>query len=100
MKCINRFSILIVLALLILASCAESNTKTSNEKSISVKLFKIADGLHSPVSAVFAPDGSMLIAEQTGQIRLVKDNSLDADKQRVGALRNLFAKFKKVLSEV
>jgi glucose/arabinose dehydrogenase len=76
MKCINRFTILIVLALFILASCAENKTKTSNEKSISVKLLKIADGLHSPVSAVFAPDGSMLIVEQTGQIRLIKDNSL------------------------
>jgi len=76
MKCINRFTILIVLALFILASCAENKTKTSKEKSISVKFLKIADGLHSPVSAVFAPDGSMLIAEQTGQIRLIKDNSL------------------------
>lgn len=76
MKPINRFNILIVLIFSLLVSCADSKTNTSNEKSISVKLLEIASGLHSPVSAVFAPDGSMILAEQTGQIRIIKGNSL------------------------
>lgn len=57
-------------------SCSNPQPKSPNEKEVSVKLLKITDGLHSPVSVVFVPDGSMLIVEQTGQIMVFKANSL------------------------
>lgn len=63
-----------------LASCGEPVKKSNPEKDlaadISLKLEKIADGLHSPVAAAFSPEGLMLVCEQTGQIRVLQNNKL------------------------
>lgn len=72
----NRFNILIFIILTLVLACSEPQPKSPDEKKVSVKFLKIAEGLHSPVSAVFLADGTMLIAEQTGQIRVLKSNSL------------------------
>lgn len=66
--------------ILILASCNEPVKNSSGEKNlapaISLKLEKIAEGLHSPVAAAFNPEGLMLVCEQTGQIRVLENNKL------------------------
>lgn len=70
------FGALIVL----LAACGEPVKKNNSEKNlaadISLKLEKIAEGLHSPVAAAFSPQGLMLVCEQTGQIRVLENNKL------------------------
>lgn len=64
----------------LLAACGEPVKKSNNENNlapdISLKLEKIAEGLHSPVAAAFSPEGLMLVCEQTGQIRVLKNNKL------------------------
>ena len=55
----------------------KGNTEQKDEVSISLKLQKIADGLHSPVAAAFTPDGLMLVCEQTGIIRSIENNKLN-----------------------
>jgi len=64
----------------LLAACSEpvkkSNSETELAPPISLKLEKIAEGLHSPVAAVFSPDGLMLVCEQTGKIRVLENNKL------------------------
>lgn len=72
----KRFNILIIIILSIVWACSEPQKKGSKDESVSVKLLKISEGLHSPVSVVFLNDGTMLIAQQTGQIRVLKANSL------------------------
>lgn len=66
--------------ILILASCNEPVKNSIGEKNlapaISLKLEKIAEGLHSPVAAAFNPEGLMLVCEQTGQIRVLENNKL------------------------
>lgn len=79
MELIKKYNVLIIMVFILFGSCSDTSTNTNNKKSIPVKLLKIADGLHSPVSAIFAPDGLMFLAEQTGQIRIIKDNSLVED---------------------
>lgn len=79
METIKKYNVLIIMVFILFGSCSDSGTNTNNKKSIPIKLLKIADGLHSPVSAIFAPDGLMFLAEQTGQIRIIKDNSLVED---------------------
>jgi len=64
----------------LLAACSEpvkkSNIETELAPAISLKLEKIAEGLHSPVAAAFSPEGLMLVCEQTGQIRVLENNKL------------------------
>ncbi len=64
----------------LLAACSEpvkkSNSETELAPAISLKLEKIAEGLHSPVAAAFSPNGLMLVCEQTGQIRVLENNKL------------------------
>ncbi len=76
MGLIKNVYFLLFVGFLLFLSCSEPKVDFSNEKSISLRLLKIADGLHSPVSADFASDGTMLIAEQTGAIRIIKNGSL------------------------
>ena len=62
-------------------SCNKISPKVGKDKnnlpSESVKLEKVAEGLHSPVAATFTPDGLMLVCEQTGLIRSIKNNKLN-----------------------
>lgn len=64
----------------LLAACREPAKESSSEKNlataISLKLEKIAEGLHSPVAAAFSPEGLMLVCEQTGQIKVIENNKL------------------------
>lgn len=69
-------SISIIFFFSLMASCTQPKRGSENEKSTSLKLSKIVDGLHSPVSLAFLEDGSILIAEQTGQVRIFKDGAL------------------------
>lgn len=68
------FSIVLLFSLTL--SCTQPKPSSENEISISLKLSEIVGGLHSPVSLVFMEDSTLLIAEQTGQIRVFKDGSL------------------------
>jgi glucose/arabinose dehydrogenase len=71
---------LFVLILTLLTACGGQEKKNKTEKNlaadISLKLEKIAEGLHSPVAAAFSPEGLMLVCEQTGQIRVLNKNKL------------------------
>lgn len=62
-------------------SCNKISPKEGKDKSNlpseSVKLEKVAEGLHSPVAATFTPDGLMLVCEQTGLIRSISNNKLN-----------------------
>ena len=42
-----------------------------------IRVVKIADGLSRPWSLAFLPDGSILVTELTGQLRIVRDGVLD-----------------------
>lgn len=44
-----------------------------------LKIETIADGLQNPWSLVFLPDGSMLVDERPGRIRIIRDGKLLAD---------------------
>jgi glucose/arabinose dehydrogenase len=67
-------------AITFLSACGgpvkKSNTEMNLAADISLKLEKIAEGLHSPVAAAFSPEGLMLVCEQTGQIRVIENNIL------------------------
>ncbi len=64
----------------LLAACGQPEKKISGENNlapaISLKLEKLAEGLHSPVAAAFSPEGLMLVCEQTGQVRVLENNKL------------------------
>lgn len=66
--------------IVLLAACSEPLKKSNNGDNltpeISLKLEKLAEGLHSPVAAAFSPEGLMLVCEQTGQIRVLENNKL------------------------
>ena len=80
MKGLKNLSFLIITVSLFTAGCNNPSPKVASEKGsaapISLKLQKIADGLHSPVAAAFTPEGLMLVCEQTGQIRVLEKNKL------------------------
>lgn len=67
---------------------------TTSELDIRVEV--LARGLANPWSLVFLPDGSMLITENGGQVRLIRDGELQADpvpgvpNVRTGFLSGLF----------
>ncbi|MBL8782109.1 MAG: PQQ-dependent sugar dehydrogenase, partial [Alphaproteobacteria bacterium] len=42
------------------------------------KVTEVAKGLDHPYSIAFLPDGSMLVTERKGQLRLIKDGQLVA----------------------
>jgi glucose/arabinose dehydrogenase len=42
------------------------------------RIERVADGLHEPTDAAFAPDGRLFIAERRGTIRTLSDGRLDA----------------------
>lgn len=74
-------SFLLIAVILFSIGCNDPSPKgkdvTSTSTSASVKLQKMADGLHSPVAAAFTPDGLMLVCEQTGQIRILDNDKLN-----------------------
>ena len=76
----NRAALYCLFLIFLNVSCVDSskNNGVSNllAPAISLKIDPIAEGLHSPVAAVFTPDGLMLIVEQTGQIRVLENNKL------------------------
>ncbi|HXI87892.1 MAG TPA: PQQ-dependent sugar dehydrogenase [Parvularculaceae bacterium] len=49
------------------------------EGTTPLKVETIADGLQNPWSLVFLPDGSMLVDERPGHIRIIRDGKLVAD---------------------
>jgi len=67
---------LICTVLVLGMGCSGPSPKKLDGPVISLKIQKIAEGLHSPVAAAFTPDGTMLIGEQTGQIRVLKGKDL------------------------
>ena len=76
MRRIKKLSFLIYTLFVLGIGCSAPSPQKTNEPVISLKIQKIADGLHSPVAAAFTPDGTMLIAQQTGQIRVLKGKDL------------------------
>lgn len=56
---------------------SNSGDSSAMADSLSLKLQKIADGLHSPVAAAFTPDGVMLVCDQIGVIRSLENNKLN-----------------------
>lgn len=76
MRRINKWSFLIYTSFVLGIGCSAPSPQKTNEPALSLKIQKIAEGLHSPVSAAFTADGTMLIAEQTGQIRVLKGKDL------------------------
>jgi glucose/arabinose dehydrogenase len=76
MKNSGFFYLLIITLLTACAGQEKKNKKVNLAAHISLKLEKIAEGLHSPVAAAFSPEGLMLVCEQTGQIRVLENNKL------------------------
>jgi glucose/arabinose dehydrogenase len=72
----KKLSFLIYTLFVLGIGCSAPSPKKAQEPALSLKIQKIADGLHSPVTAAFMPDGTMLIGEQTGQIRVLKGKDL------------------------
>ena len=48
-----------------------------SEGGMSIKVTKLAEGLSHPNGLVFLPDGSMLITERAGRLRLFRNGALD-----------------------
>ena len=76
MRPMKKLSFLIYTLFVLGIGCSAPSPKKAQEPALSLKIQKIADGLHSPVTAAFMPDGTMLIGEQTGQIRVLKGKDL------------------------
>jgi len=76
MKNSGFFFLLIITLLTACGGQEKKNKKVNLAANISLKLEKIAEGLHSPVAAAFSPEGLMLVCEQTGQIRVLEKNKL------------------------
>jgi len=72
----KKLNFLIYTVFVLGMGCSAPSPKKVDGSAISLKIQKIADGLHSPVTGAFTPDGTMLIGEQTGQIRVLKDRDL------------------------
>jgi glucose/arabinose dehydrogenase len=72
----KKFNFLIYTLFVLGMGCSAPSPKKAEGPAISLKIQQIADGLHSPVTAAFTPDGVMLIGEQTGQIRVLKGKNL------------------------
>jgi len=54
-------------------------SQTFSSEDTSFKLETVADGLNHPWSLAFLPDGSQLVTEREGQLRLIKNNQLQPD---------------------
>jgi glucose/arabinose dehydrogenase len=72
----KKFNFLIYTLFVIGMGCSAPSPKKAAGPAISINIQRIADGFHSPVTATFTPDGTMLIGEQTGQIRVLKGKDL------------------------
>lgn len=58
------------------ASLQETLADPAPEGSISLNVETLAEGLVNPWSIAFLPDGSMLVTERSGQIRVIRDGAL------------------------
>jgi len=76
MSPMKKLNFLIYTVLVLGMGCSEPSPKEVDGPVISLKIQQVTDGLHSPVTAAFTPDGMMLIGEQTGQIRVLKGKDL------------------------
>ena len=76
MRPMNKLNFLIYTIFVLGIGCSAPSSKKADGPVISLKIQKVADGLHSPVTSAFTPDGIMLIGEQIGQIRVLKGNNL------------------------
>src|SRR5262245_101124 len=68
-----RFFLLLLLA----AAPAFAQNFTSEEQSF--RLVKVVEGLDHPWSVAFLPDGSMLVTERPGRLRMVRDGKLQPE---------------------
>lgn len=79
----KNINFLLLLLAVFSLSCNNPSPTGDNElnatSTISLKLEKIANELHSPVAAAFTPEGLMLICEQTGIIKVLDNNKLNEE---------------------
>ncbi len=83
-----KYSILLLVAAALLAACTKVDTTT--EKTFTGKIIQsekqkfgvdtITAELINPWGIAFLPDGRILITERSGEIRIVKDGKLQAEK--------------------
>jgi len=57
--------------------CDVERSGYGNSGSVNVELETVVDGLKVPWGIAFLPDGSMLVTERAGRIRLIRDGKLD-----------------------
>ncbi len=76
MKIMNKFGYLTIVWIALGMGCKSPSQTNDTVSSVNLNIQKLADGLHSPVSAAFTPDGLMLVCEQTGVVRIIDKTGL------------------------
>ena len=61
------------------ASLQETLADPAPEGDLALNVETLADGLVNPWSIAFLPDGSMLVTEREGRLRIIRDGALVAD---------------------
>ncbi len=69
--------LLVLLAYALVRAPLQVQAQTINSQEHAYKVINIVEGLEHPWSLAFLPDGSMLVTERPGRLRIVKNGKLD-----------------------
>ncbi len=69
--------LLVLLAYALVRTPLQVQAQTINSQEHAYKVINIVEGLEHPWSLAFLPDGSMLVTERPGRLRIVKNGKLD-----------------------
>nr|WP_228289242.1 PQQ-dependent sugar dehydrogenase [Marinobacter salinisoli] len=71
------FKYMLILGTLILGTSELTIAQTFSSQRADFKLEEVASGLSNPWSLAFLPDGSMLVTERAGRLRIIRNGELD-----------------------